>query len=498
MEIDRKKIIILRCLLAVGYILLLAPFVYSVFYSMPANDDFALGINWWGGNIITEGFRRLAWNYMHWFGQSGVIAILIQVILNPLFWFQNSGHSFGICMVIVFLAIAFGTIYAARRLIALIVKNDNKIVLDVFAFLTALLLFTSYYYNDVYNWWSGVPGYSLMMMLNIFTFGNIVKYTNTHKKNDYIWMIVFGVITCTSLMNCVATGLFYLIFIFGLRFKDGDSLVKKLCPLALYVISGIITVIAPGNYERIEYERYFGYEVADPQYIHSAIITAERVVYRFVMTMVNKPWTISIVIAIALLGMFIGGEEKTNLKYLIISAVCVFIAAFGAVYPYVLGSNKTFDSEFANRIYFVEDYIVFIGMAIIAFRLGQWISIYIDKKIDIKQFVVSYVLLLVLTCGFAKLNPYTTAFVPTDIVNRVSIIKETYYFWDGILEEAENSSEKDVVITRKDVDWCPYVYGCGLSDNSLKWPEGENEYYCGSNEAVAKMFGKDNVTLILE
>ena len=101
-----KRDNVYKWVLLIGYILLLAPFVYAVFYSMPANDDFALGINWWGENIIVEGFKRMAWNYLHWFGQSGTIAILIQVILNPLYWFKNVGHSFGICMMIVFLVIS--------------------------------------------------------------------------------------------------------------------------------------------------------------------------------------------------------------------------------------------------------------------------------------------------------------------------------------------------------------------------------------------------------
>ena len=79
-----KSMTAYRWILLIGYILLLAPFVYAVFYSMPANDDYALGTNWWGANIFVEAFKRMQWNYLHWFGQSGTIAILIQVIFNPL------------------------------------------------------------------------------------------------------------------------------------------------------------------------------------------------------------------------------------------------------------------------------------------------------------------------------------------------------------------------------------------------------------------------------
>lgn len=485
---------IYKVALIIGYIALFLPFIYAVFYSMPANDDFPLRLNWWGGNIITEGFKRLQWNYMNWFGQSGVIAILIQVWLNPLYWFDNQGHSFGIFMVIVFSLIVSGTLWGARRLFIAISNCSNKIA-DIFTFLLALLLFTSYYYNDVYSWWSGVPGYSFMLMISCMAYGRIVQYLNDHRPKDYIMMIILGTVACTSMMNCVATGLFYILFVFFINGKDGDTLKKKIIPLICYVVSGIITVAAPGNFKRIEFERFFGHEVKDPQYISSAIVTIERVVIRLIKTMVYKPWTIAIVVALLVLGMSQKSERTPKFKHIIIASVFVVIAAFGAVYPYVLGSNKTFESEFANRIYFVEDYIMFIGASLIAFRFGQWLAFKCNKYLSKKIVLGLFAGIFVLTFIGQKISPYTTEFVPVDIVKRASLIKESHYFWGGILEEVKNSDEDIVEIYRDEIDWCPYVYGCGLSSESIKWPDREDVYYCWCNEAVAKYYGKKDVLL---
>lgn len=488
-----------KWLLLLGYILLLAPFVYAVFYSMPANDDFALGINWWGGNIIVEGFKRMAWNYMHWFGQSGTIAILIQVILNPLYWFANAGHSFGIVMVFVFLGITIGTLVGFRRLIGLLSESENKLVLDVATFLAAVIIFSCYYYNDVYSWWSGVPGYSLMMMFSVINCGNIVKYSQTKAKRDYILMIVIGVITCSSLMNCVATGLFYLIYVFIRNWKAGDSFIKKLVPLLFYIVSGIITVAAPGNYDRMEYERYFGYDVKDPQFIPSAIVTAKRVVYRAIMTALNKPWIVMLFLAIVLLGIYVKADKKPSIKLLVLSVIAVFISAFGAVYPYVLGSSKEFDSEFANRIYFVEDYIVFIGLALIAFRFGQWVSAQFEVQLKVKKLLITSAALFVLAVVGTKADPFATAFVPVDIVRQASLIKETYYYWDGIFDEIAESKEMDVEIYRDVISWCPYVYEASLTSGGVgDWPVGEGIYYAGCNQAASKFFGKDSINVYIE
>lgn len=489
-----KRKLIIKVIILLGYIALFAPYFYSVFYSMPANDDFPLGIKWWDANLLVEAIKRTGWNYMNWFGQSGVIAIMIQVLLNPLYWFHNAGHSFGICMIIVFTLITFGTLYAARRLILLLADGIDAFAADVFTFLLALMIFTSYYYNDVYNWWSGVPGYSLMMMFAVFNFGNIVKYTQTHEKRDYIIMILVGMITCTSLMNCVATGLFYLIYVFVVNSKDGDSFKRKAIPLICYIISGVITVAAPGNFRRIEYERLMGIDVADPQYISSALITVARVIQRFIATLIYKPWVLVIAVLLIILGHAVGGNDKLiSLKYLLLGLLAIFMSAWGAVYPYILGSNKTMDSELANRIYFVEDYIVFIGLAVLLFRFGQWLSI--NKAINKK----SYTAVLILLVFYTVATPYKSYFVPKDIVDNASLIKETWYLWDEILDAVESSKEDDVVLTRTDVPWCRYVYVVSLGDDTAAlWPTGDNVCYCGVNQAVAKMYSKESVILYLK
>lgn len=489
-----KKKLIIKIIILLGYIALFAPYIYSVYYSMPSNDDFPLGIKWWDANLLVEALKRTGWNYMNWFGQSGVIAIMIQVLLNPLYWFHNAGHSFGICMIIVFTAITFGTLYAARRLILLLADGIDAFVADVFTFLLALMIFTSYYYNDVYNWWSGVPGYSLMMMFAVFNFGNIAKYTQTHTKRDYIIMIIVGMITCTSLMNCVATGLFYLIYVFVVNSKDGDSFKHKAIPLICYIISGIITVAAPGNFRRIEFEKLNGKSATDPEYIHSALVTIIRVVRRFVETLAYKPWVIFIALLIIFAGQMVGAKNKRpDIRRLLLATIAVFVSAWGAVYPYVLGSSKQMDSEFANRIYFVEDYIVFIGIAVLLFRFGQWLSDY--KAIDKRVYLTGLAVLAVVTI----VSPYRTYFVPKDIVDDAAKIKATWYFWDDILDEIESSPEDDVVITRTDVSWSRYVYTVNLvGDDSSDWVTGDDIYYCGCNQGVARLYGKNSVRVILE
>lgn len=488
------KDILVKVSLIIGYIWLLRPYIYSVYYSMPANDDFALGINWWGHTIIGEAFIRAGWNYMHWFGQSGIFAVIIQVLFNPLYWFNDRGHSFGICMIFVFLFVLFGTLYSVRRLLKLISNTSDKIVLDVFTFLTALLLLTSYYYSDVYNWWSGVPGYSLMMMLNIINFGNIVKYEKTHEKSDYIWMIVTGVITCTSLMNCVATGLFYILYVFINKYRSNDKLFKRVLPLCLYIISGILMVLAPGNYERKGGS-------SKPEYLESIFVTLYRVKTRFMISWQTRPWIVLLVFLILLIGIYTKTDCKPKLYVILLGYVCTLVAAVGSVYPYVLGSNKTYESEFTPRVYFVEDYLVFIGFAILTFRLGQWIAI--KFKLEINMYVLMSLSVIAILFNYIYCNMKQEeigVLIPTDIMANAELIKESYDFWDDIIQEIVESSEKDIEISRDNVDWCQYVYYTSLDDGASDWDWSGNEkiYYGGCNQCAAIFYGKDRIRVYLQ
>ncbi|WP_028242306.1 DUF6056 family protein [Pseudobutyrivibrio ruminis] len=484
----KEKYIIL---LAIGYILLFAPFVYSVFYSMPANDDFALGINWWGKGIIGEALMRAGWNYMHWFGQSGIFAVIIQVLFNPLYWLGDNGHSFGIYMIVVFLLVTIATLWAIRRLIKNVSYVEDAKVLNIATFLFALLLFTGYYYSDVYNWWSGVPGYSFMMFLNIWNLSNIAAYTNTKASKDYWKMVIIGIITCTSLMNCVATGVFYLLFVFIVRNKQmaDVKLVKKGIPLALYIISGLLMAAAPGNFERQR-------DDTKPEYIKALFVTVYRIITRLIVGIKTRPWLVLIVLFIVVLGMAYK-DARIKAWHLVLGIVCTVISAVGAIYPYVLGNGKDLQAEFSPRAYFIEDYLILIGFGVIAFCLGQLIANRIAFEGKAKPIIgigclISVVYMLSFHSGMAP-------FIPADIVKSAGVIKESYYYWEDIRNEAKNSPEDDVIIYRDQLTWSQYVYYTSFDDGSdSDWPVGPDIYYAGCNQAAAKLYGKNSITLHVE
>ena len=486
-----------RILLAVGYILLLSPFVYSVYYSMPANDDFAWALEWWSSNRLVEALHRVGWNYMNFFGQSGAFAIIIQILFNPLYWFNNAGHSFGICMVIVYLLIAIGMVMGLNSLVRNLSHIRVHSIVEIISFLIMCILYTCYYYSDVYNWWSGVPGYSLMMMVEIFTLNAIAAHQTKPDNKSYIGMIVLGIISCSGMMYCVTTGIFYFIYVFVLHYKQGDRLIKKIVPLVLFVISGIITIVAPGNFNRMSDTGAVHVSLRD-----SVIVTVIRVILRIRATVISKPWLIIFLFVIFMLGIKYRTDIRIKLWQLILGAIAIMTSVFGAMLPYVYGSNKALDSEFISRALYIEDYITFIGAAFWFLMFGMYIGHVLEEynPLIIGTSVLAVATgMVVIACSFyGVVHGYWSQLLQYDMIQKADLIKESYYFWDDILDEIDSAEDgSDVVIDRVDVSWCQYVYDTSL-DEEYKEPVSEDYKYGNCNQCASLYYGVRSIIVNLE
>lgn len=487
--------VLYRVILAIGYVLLFASYIYSIFYSMPANDDFAWAIEWWSTNRFVELFHRIGWNYMNSFGNSGIIAIAVQVLINPLYLFDNAGHSFGIFMIIVNIIIMLGILWGSRNIFKILFEIESDIVLDTLTFLVAVLVSTSYYYSDVYNWWSGTPGYSGMMMMSVITCASILKYySSDSSRKAYITMIILGVISCTSMMYCVLVGGVYIMIACFIYRDNSETFVKKLVPFVCYVITGIIMVIAPGNYTRMNKEHKVDYNMG---LFHSIKVTAWRVLNRGHATVQEKPWVWAVLLMMLIIGLYVGCQRKVSIINIILGVILTYVSAFSGVLLYVHGSNKTIDSEFTPRIYYVEDYIMFIGIAIAAVALGCWINQVAKIKIGNKVLLSGNILVLFILLLSVIPNEKYKSIIQIDMYHRVDLIRESWYYWDDILQLVENgNAEDDIVVSQKNVDWSPYSYYVGMDSTPVP-VLSEDDRYGNCNQCASKYYGVRSIIVDL-
>jgi hypothetical protein len=459
---------------------------------MPATDDYAWAIEWFSTNRLVEVVKRVQWNYMNWFGQSGVFAVVIQILFNPLYWFKDVGHSFGICMVLVYTLIVVGLISAIKGLAKSLLKIEDEFIRSVFTFLLITLLFTTYYYNDVYNWWSGTPGYSMMMVVMLFSMKYISDYVNNRDKKSYIKMIITGAIACTGLMNCVAIGLFYILEVFfNEEFKERVK--KDVMPLVIYVISGVITVIAPGNYRRTE-----SYDKGDVQYIGSLFVAVYRILKRAVETLLIYPWTIALFLLIVIFSMTYTGRDKIpSLKRIVVGVIFTITSAVGAMYPYVAGERKQIEDGFAERAFFVTDFIMFIGFAFIVFQLGQYILAKSKKNVGKKVAIGIGLCIMSISLFAAKTKEKLMYFVPYDIIMHRAEIAEIYYTWEDIISEIENSSEDVVAVKREHVPWTRFSYPAGIDPGEYTRIKVNTNYYGNTNQCSQIWYGKEKIQVYI-
>ena len=482
--------LIIKGIFVVAYTLLFVPYLYSIYYSMPANDDFAWAIEWWTSNRLVEMFHRVAWNYMNYFGQSGIMAVMLQVTLNPLYLFDNAGHSFGIMMMIYNSLIMIGILVAVRKLFKEIFEITSSLQLDVLTLITAALLTTSYYYSDVYNWWSGVPGYSFTMMLCLLTCAYIVAFLNEGTKKSYIIMIVLGILTCTSMMYCVAIGGFYVLYMFIIRRKDGD-LKKKITPLVAFIVAGVLMVIAPGNSARMASEQ------RSSGMAEAISVTLHRTITRAIVTVQTKPWVLCMLVIILLMGLLVGTSKKVSIVNTILGGVVVYISAFTAVLLYVYGQQKTIDSEFTPRIYYVEDYMMFVGAAIIAFAVGCFIKQIIHLQVKQTFANVGIAAVALLSALYVATGMRYAGVIQYDIYSKAPVIQASWVLWNGILDEVIAAEDgADVVIERQNVPWCQYSYYTSI-DEDYKEPLSADAKYGNCNECAAKYYGVNSIVVYL-
>ncbi len=500
-----------RWVLVPCYVLVFASFVYSIYYSMPANDDFAWAVDWWSGNRLIEMFKRIDWNYNYYFGNSGIFAIAVQILFNPLYLFNNSGHSFGICMIIANTIIMVGILWSVRTIFKYLFKIEDVRTCDILTFIVALLLTTSYYYSDVYNWWSGTPGYSGMMMMWLVTTASILRFLeDKDNKKSYIAMIILGMITCTSMMYCVAVGAVYVLLVIVMDYKNGGAWLKKFLPLGFYVLAGVLMVIAPGNGARMTSEAKRGYDMVD-----AIFVTGHRIILRMIMTVQTKPWVLVLFSIIFILGLYAGSKRKLNIFVIIFGYACIVVSAFSGLLLYVYGSAKTIDSEFTPRVYYVEDYLMFIGSAIAVYAFAAWLTQLGGKGAEAQAnsgqdqevvgsgklrggVAVAISLFAILIGGLYTLRSGSyNVIMQYDIYQKSALIKESWEFWDDILDEVIAAGPgSDVVIDRDNVDWCQYSYYVSM-DEIPKEPLSEDAKYGNCNQCASKYYGVRSIIVNL-
>ncbi len=455
-SIKKNKI---NILLAIGYIILMLPMCFSMFYSVPNCDDFAFGADTVSDNLLINAAGYVKWNWLFWSGRW--LTFFIQKLTIPLNLHTHMGHIYGIVMVALFVVFSLILIYALNSILKNIVKGSDFHT-KITTFVIVAILFSTNYYSEAFNWYIGSTAYVMPMVLMLLSVALAIKYFQKGDNKYYYGFIAAGIYPAVNEMFDVPLGILYvyLLYLFCWKKKKDIKVIKNYIPLIIYVLLGMSNVFAPGNSGRQTF-----YEVK-PSFVKAIVITVLDIVIRVQDIIVDHPLAVLLFIVLIILGVCSNtkNEKETDFIPFILTAG---IATFGALFPYVYA--RGFTSTYIDvRMEYLVEYLLIMSAGVLCIKLGRWITYKYELLMTTgSKLILTLIMVIYAYVSIIQSYAYLDV-VQISILRSRALIVDSYNLWDGILAEIEASPDDDVVIHRDhELEWSPYFIYSGLTNGEV-------------------------------
>lgn len=459
--------------LIIGYLVLILPMCFCIYYSVPASDDFGTAVRLNEVGLFLPSVKHSLTIWSTWGGRW--VSQFFWTFANPLNSHIHLGHKYGLYMIVLFIIFTIMIVYSLNVCMKRVL-DDNSSFVSIVTFIVMAIFYSTYYYSECYNWFIGAMVYTVPLGFIMITVAAMIKYAESDFTSTkyYIVMILAGILPATMEYCDVAIGICYVYFIYYCHLNERLSediklKIKNAFPLILYVLLGISSVFAPGNKVRQEY-----YQL-DLSITKSFIQYVKDVLIRIQDLIIDHPMAIILFILLIVIGI---NSNQTHKKIERIPHVIILFAIVitGALYPYIYG--RGFDSTYIDvRMEFILDFSLYVCIAILCIMFGRYLSYRLELELNKKD-------ILFITAGFvlfvyvSLLQNYAYLdIVQMDILRNKNVIVESYNYWDDVLIEIENSDEDVVVIERDYVpDWSRYFLSVGIENGEIYGADSSKIY----------------------
>ncbi|MCR4695291.1 MAG: hypothetical protein K5773_08240 [Pseudobutyrivibrio sp.] len=431
--------------------------------------------------------------YFYFYRGGTTFAYFMHSFLNPLNLHIHLGHLYGIYMMVWFGISTVIYLYSLKVIIAYVIPDISEKMLKVTRLIVIAVMFSTFYYSEVYNWYVGMCSYLLPNMMLFLFFAFLIKYVQDDKKKDYILMMATGIYASNHIMWDIPLGLFFLYVVYykpGFDVKDIKRNLKKAIPLFVFILFGLSGVLAPGNYVRQTQYTNENWPSVHRMILQVLIDVAERT-YRII---VDHPFTVLLLLMLVIIGAVSNADKRQKVTNPIFVFILGMIASCGCLFPYIFARGFT-NTYVDVRVQYPMDYFIELTLCITAILIGRAVAYKLDLVItDMTQ---------IATCAFLGLFAYACVInnygymniVQVDVLKSRGLITGGYNLWDGILTEIENSSERNVVIDRDyNVTWSPYFLYSGL-DDGVSYDDGPEVVYSTEHIMPNVYYQKDSIEL---
>lgn len=469
----------------IGLFILIIPFIDNILYAIPAADDFTKIIyrHTEGGNIFLEGIET-AWAYwLDW--QGTFFYVLINYWFDPLFYASYESHFLGIELSFLFLIFIGSIIYFVNTCMKVLLNCEDLRIRLVHVLLLIFMLLNSGSYPEVFFWWSGSGMYLTSTAFSMILIASIIKYWKLEEKK---WIAggsisFFGFWVCQEFNTPVFVLSVFLVLII-INIYQKKQVMRMVVPFSFCLMGTLFCVFAPGNFIRQSELDDSGIHL-----IKACINTFYDVLY------VSGHLLNNIIVLVGMFILIISGIYLTKQKIIKCRVNPFFVIGGGlmAMYLSVFPNALAYGSFglLPNRIIFVLNVFYTICIGASSFVFGCWLG---NKYTEIIQggtlFLSAFAVFLVLNISlfgnngnFEDIPYFHNAFLHYKVVycRNNNIL---------LLNRVRDSEDEDVIVTVKasEIDSSDILNLPGYKEDSSDWV----------NEAIAKYFGKNSLSVIRE
>lgn len=462
---------------AIGYALLLLPYIITILFSLPGADDFSNAATLASSSIVVAAAERATYLYMN-FGGGNWIAIFFMVILSPLVSYEIDSMAYGITMLIFFSLFFLSYNFFLRNLFTYEFHIDRRLYREFVILICTSVPLLGFCYPEIFYWYTGST-YVWSMALTFLTFSYTIKFVNEYKRKQLVFTSLFGMLSCMNVPFTVPVVLFYLAMI--IKHNGKNLSFKMFIPILGYIFGALVYLLSPGVHARYEYVDVGVGGINLYTLVRAGGLTILGTLSRIHSIIVECPCSFAVIFLIFFFGIW-NKRRTMKLQFVLLTFGIGLLSTLGALYPVMLGYGIC---AMPNRICFIFDYFFWITMILTAFLLGQYLGSSFDFGWDKSRWIM-----VIAICLFISYN----ALIPSRLYKEscwgkmffgLADVREEHDGWIEILREIELSDDKDVIIKHDKIK----------NTGILQTPEiGEDKDYW-VNAAAARFFEKDSIQI---
>ncbi len=472
-ELKRIKIntdAILTFLGIVLCIVIVAPFIVSCKYANLGADDFSNMINMANymeksyNNVVIASFKFTFDTWKNWLGVYS--SSFIMGIIMSIHAYTGSIDFRGETVVLLIFFI----------LSIIIAENSsfvgNNSIGKKWVFIVIMLFIVMNYsspYEAVY-WITGAFNYLLPLSCALIAIA-LFSDDMIDSKIKQIMFVISSLMACGGTLmvpGFLCSMLLYKIIIA----RDIEK--KKILYFAITVIFAMMNAFAPGNFSRRSTMGHI--------HLKEAIFDTIGISMNIFKSIVNTRWVIVLFIIIALLSLDSVRVNDNNYRNMILRVVLGLIVCFITVFPFVLGY------EGSESIINIPNRALFLIQTVFIFIMGIWvqeISVLCNVIIHEKRIIIASIIVLFL--GFYSFDDREMIVSQISDELNTGWMQNSYAQQMDVIDYIKNSEELDVIVYGK-IQSSEVAYPFWLEEGTDSWV----------NDAVARYFGKNSLTNIIE